>query len=160
TSSGAECAPDLSITNVGTGPYTRGAGFGYTFGISNGGILSTSGVVTVTDTFPAGVLPTAAAGSGWTLSVAGQAVACNRRDVLAGLSSYPNISVVGSVGQTAPNIVADTSTVSGGGDLYLPNDSATDTTTASSVADLSVTSADSPDPVPAGNNLTYTQVVT
>ncbi len=157
--SGAECAPDLNITNVGTGPYVRGLSFSYTLGINNLGTQSTSGVVTVTDTLPAGLVPTTASGTGWQCSVAGQTIACNRSDVLAGLASYPSITLSGTVGQTAPDAVSNTATTSGGSEFYLTNDTATDNTTASSVADLSVASVDSPDPVAANGNITYTQSV-
>jgi uncharacterized repeat protein (TIGR01451 family) len=159
TDSGAECAPDMTITNVGSGPYVRGGSFTYTIGVSNLGNQTTSAVVTMTDTLPTGLVPTTASGTGWLCSVAGQTVACNRSDDLSGGSAYPSITINGSVGQTTLDTIVNTATVNGGGEFYLLNDSATDTTTASSIADVSVTSTDSPDPVNAGSNITYSQVV-
>jgi uncharacterized repeat protein (TIGR01451 family) len=157
---GIECAPDMSISNTGNGPYVRGNSFVYTIGVSNLGSQSSTGVVTVTDTLPPGLVATSATGSGWLCSVTAQTVACNRNDALSGASAYPSITINGTVGQTALDTVVNPATVDGGGEIYLGNDTATDTTTAASIADLSVTGTEAPDPVTAGTNVTYTQMVT
>ncbi len=159
TDAAAECAPDLSTTKTGNGPWIRGNSFSYTLGISNLGIQDTSGVVTLTDTLPLGMVPTTASGSGWLCSTAAQTVACNRSDVLTSGLSYPSVTISGTVGQTTPDAVNNTATASGGSEFYAGNDSATNSSSASSVADVSVTSSDSPDPVAAGGNITYTQTV-
>src|SRR5207248_10450754 len=44
---------------------------------------STSGTVTVADTVPAGLTPTAATGSGWSCGISGQVATCTRSDALA-----------------------------------------------------------------------------
>src|SRR5439155_8368955 len=59
-------------------------------------------------------------------------------------------------GSTITNSAAVTSNTA---DPNNTNDLATDTTTVQNRADLSVTKTDSPDPVLAGNNLTYTITV-
>ena len=50
--------------------------------VSNIGGGPTSGPVTVNDTLPAGLTPTAAAGAGWVCNIAGQTVSCSRSDAL------------------------------------------------------------------------------
>ena len=62
--------------------------------------------------------------------------------------------------QTAPATVTNTATVSGGGEANLLNDMATDVANVVSSADMAVTDVGSPNPVAAGGNITYTQVVT
>ena len=56
--------------------------------------------------------------------------------------------------------MTNTAVVGGGGDANLLNNLATDTANVVSSADMSVTDAGSPNPVAAGANITYTQVVT
>ncbi len=62
--------------------------------------------------------------------------------------------------QSAPATVTNTAVIGGGGEANLLNDTATDTANVVSSADMSVTDAGSPNPVAAGANITYTQVVT
>ncbi len=83
-----------------------------------------------------------------------------RADSLAAASSYPSITLNVSVSQAAPATVTNTAVVGGGGEANLLNDIATDTANVVSSADMSVTDAGSPNPVAAGANITYTQVVT
>ena len=61
--------------------------------MSNTGGSPTSGSVTVTDNVPIGLVPTSAAGTGWTCNVAAQGVTCNRSDPLAPGQSYPAITL-------------------------------------------------------------------
>ena len=90
-----------------------------------------------------------------------QTVSCTRRDCRwPGSSSYPSITINALVAQTAPSMVTNTALVGGGGEINLTNDIATDVASVVSVADLSMTNAASPNPVAAGSNITYTQVVT
>ncbi len=56
--------------------------------------------------------------------------------------------------------MTNTALVTGGGEANLLNDTATDIASVVSTADLSVTDSASPNPVAAGSNITYTQVVT
>ena len=143
------------------GNFTRGLTATYTVPVQN---LSpygpTSGVVTINDTLPAGVTPTSATGTGWSCSVVSQTVSCVRGDSLAGSSSYPSITITANVAQSASATVTNTAMVSGGGEINLANDTATDVATVVSSADMSVTDVGSPNPVTAGNDITYTQVVT
>ena len=62
--------------------------------------------------------------------------------------------------QSAPATITNTGVIGGGGDVSPLNDTGTDVASVGSNADLSVTDAASPDPVAAGGNITYTQIVT
>ncbi|MFI1718017.1 hypothetical protein [Streptomyces litmocidini] len=106
----------LSINKTHSGDFTQGGTGTYTIDVSNAANAGpTSGTVTVTDTLPAGVTPTAASGTGWNCSVSGQTVTCTRTDALAAGSSYPTITVTANVTTSAPCAFSNTATVSGGG---------------------------------------------
>jgi len=159
--SGAACAPDVTILKTHIGNFTRGGTASYTVVVSNVATLGpTSGTVIVNDTLPSGLVPTGASGTGWSCAVAGQTVTCIRSDALAAGAAYPAITINAAVSQNAPATVANTATVSGGGEVNLANDSSTDIATIGSGADLSITNTGVPNPVAAGSNITYTQVVT
>ncbi len=87
-------------------------------------------------------------------------VSCTRSDSLAGGASYPVITVNVNVSQSAPATITNMAVVAGGSDISPLNDTASDAASTASSADLAVTDSDSPDPVAAGSNITYTQVVT
>ena len=159
--SSALCSPDLSITKSHAGVFTRGSTASFTITVSNVSLLgATNGVVTVNDTLPLGLTPISASGTSWTCSVAVQTFSCVRADSLAIGASYPSITINANVLQSAPATVTNTGVVGGGGDANLLNDTATDTANVASSADMSVTDAGAPNPVTAGSNITYTQVVT
>ena len=159
--SSALCSPDLSISKSHVGNFTRGSAASFTVTVSNVSLLgATNGVVTVNDTLPLGLTPISASGTSWTCSVAVQTFSCVRADSLAIGASYPSITINANVIQSAPVTVTNTAVVGGGGDANLLNDTATDTANVVSSADMSVTDAGAPNPVTAGSNITYTQVVT
>jgi uncharacterized repeat protein (TIGR01451 family) len=161
TQSGAQCTPDVTLGKSHVGNFTRGLTASYNVPVSNVSPFGpTSGTVTVNDTLPVGVIPTSASGTGWACSVASQTVSCTDSTVLAPNSSYPPITININVAQTAPSTVTNTAVVSGGSEVNLANDTATDVASVVSVADLSVTNTAAPNPVAAGSNVTYTQVVT
>src|SRR2546429_6462801 len=63
-SSGGECTPDLTIAKSHSGNFVRGATGTYTITASNISLdAASSGLVTVSDTLPAGLTPTAASGT-------------------------------------------------------------------------------------------------
>ncbi len=159
--SSAFCAADMTLSKSHVGNFTRGLTASYTIPTSNVSLYgATSGVVTMNDTLPIGITPTSAIGTGWSCSVSGQTVSCVRNDAVAAAGSYPSITVNVSVQQSAPATVTNTATVGGGGEANVLNDIATDVATVVSSADLAVTNSASPNPVTAGSNITYTQVVT
>ncbi len=157
----ALCTPDMTLAKSHVGNFTRGLTATYTIPVSNiSPYGSTNGTVTVNDTLPLGLIPTSASGTGWSCGIAYQTVSCVDSNVLAANSFYPSITIIANVAPTAPSTVTNTALVSGGGEINLSNDSATDVANVVSVADLSVTNVASPDPVAAGSNITYTQLVT
>src|SRR5205807_6182488 len=114
----------------------------YTITVSNVGAVPTDGsTVTVTDTLPTGLVPTAADNgtiNGWSVSFSGQTVTATRSDVLASGSSYPALTLTVSVANNAPASLINTATVAGGGEVSTANDSASDPTTITQVADLTI----------------------
>jgi uncharacterized repeat protein (TIGR01451 family) len=127
---------DMSITKTHIVPFIQGqTGATYTITVSNTlGPSSSSGTVTVTDTLPTGLTPTAPIGphNGWACSIVGQLLTCTRNDALPMGNSYPAITLTVDVSQTAPASVTNTATVSGGSDSTPGNNSADDLTTIAS----------------------------
>ena len=123
--------PDFLITKSHVGNFTPGqVGATYTITVMNTGTASTAGAVTVTDTVPVGLTPTAAAGSGWGVcSIVAQTVTCIRSDALATGISYPAITLTVTVSATAPATVTNSATVTGGGVTADAADTANDATT-------------------------------
>ena len=131
----------------------------YVISVSNVGASASSGVVTVTETPPAGLTITAISGTGWTCA----APTCTRSDALAAGASYPDISVTTSVGAAvAPGTVTNTAVVAGGGDSSTGNNTATDPTTITAPVagpDLTIAKSHTPSIVNPGGTLTYTVTV-
>jgi uncharacterized repeat protein (TIGR01451 family) len=121
--------PDETIVKSHTGNFTQGGTGTYTITVKNSGGVATSGTVTVTDTLPTGLTPTAASGTGWSCAIAGQTLTCTRSDALAALASYPVITLTANVAANAPASVTNTATVSGGNDGNTANNSSNDPTT-------------------------------
>src|SRR5205085_11265499 len=134
----AQTPPDMTLTKSHAGNFTQGQSGSYTITATNSGQLPTSGTVTVTDTLPTGLTPTAAAGTGWTCSISGQTVTCTRSNVLAAGSSYPAITLSVSVAPNSPLSMTNTASVSGGGETNTGNDTASDPTTVNGVPDVTI----------------------
>ncbi len=86
----------------------------YTITVSNNGPDSTIGLVTVTDTLPAGLTATAIGGTGWSCTLA--TLTCTRSNSLGIGNNYPTITMTVDVAANAPASIINTATVSGGGD--------------------------------------------
>ncbi len=131
--------PDLTIGKSHTGSFSQGqtTGAQYTLSVSNIGSLTTSGTVSVTDTLPTGLTPTAISGTGWVCTLG--TLTCTRGDALAPDSTYPSITLTVSVAGNAPSSVTNIAKVSGGGEVNIANDMASDPTT------ITITSASLPD---------------
>lgn len=112
---------DLTITKTHSGDFHQGdAADTYTINVNNIGSGPTSGAVTVTDTLPAGLAPTAADNgtiNGWTLTTNGQTITATRSDALAPGGSYPALPLTVSVDNNAPSSLTNTAAVAGGGKL-------------------------------------------
>jgi LPXTG-site transpeptidase (sortase) family protein len=134
--------PDMTIAKSHADPFVRGSTTAtYTLTATNSGGGASTGTVTVTDTLPAGLTPTAIAGSGWTCPApVGQTVSCTRADAIAAGASYPPIRVTVTILLTAPSTVTNVATVSGGGESNSANDTASDPSNIISLAGLPNTS--------------------
>jgi len=123
--------PDLAIAATHVGSFSqRDAADTVNLTISNVGTVSSSGTVTVTDTLPTGLTPTAANTgtiNGWSVSTSGQTVTATRSDVLAATTAFAVLPITVSVTNTATSSLSNTASVSGGGETNLGNDSSTDT---------------------------------
>ena len=93
--------------------------------------MSISGPVTVNDTLPVRLTPTAAVGAGWVCNIAAQVVSCTRADALNAEASYPAITLTVNVAPAAPRSLTNTAHVSGGGEINTANNTASDITTIS-----------------------------
>jgi uncharacterized repeat protein (TIGR01451 family) len=117
--------PTLAISNTHIGDFYQGqVGAQFTITVSNVGTGALNGLVTVTDTLPAGLTATAMAGSGWDCVLGSRT--CARSDGLATTSSYPEIRLTVNVAIDAPASVVNVATVTGGGTTE--NATADDTT--------------------------------
>jgi len=133
---------DLTITKNHSGNFVQGqTGATYTISVTNSGGTATSGTVTVTDTLPASLTPTAISGTGWTCTLA--TLTCTRGDTLAAAASYPAITLTVNVASSAPASVTNTAKVSGGGETNTSNDTANDITTINTPPDLTITKSHS-----------------
>ncbi len=118
---------DLSIAKTHSGTFVQGqADATYGITVSNAGPGATAGTVTVVDTLPAALNPTAIFGSGWACTLL--TLTCTRSDVLAPGANYPTIVLVVDVSISAPASVINVATVSGGGDATPANGTASDVT--------------------------------
>ena len=71
--------PDLTIAKTHTGNFSQGqTGATYTITVRNAGGVGTTGAITVTDTLPSGLTPTAFSGADWTCTVAAALVHAQR----------------------------------------------------------------------------------
>jgi uncharacterized repeat protein (TIGR01451 family) len=152
---------DLAITKTdGVTSKVPGTTTTYTIVVSNNGPSSVTGA-TVADTFPAtlsGVTYTSVAAGGATGNTASGSGNINDIvDMPAGSSI--TYTATGTIDAAATGSLVNTATVTTPGGVTDPtpgNNSATDTDTLTGESDLSVSKSDAPDPVTAGNNITYT----
>ncbi|MEO8276651.1 MAG: hypothetical protein ABI639_10540, partial [Thermoanaerobaculia bacterium] len=155
---------DLSVTKVDTpDPVTAGGNITYTITVANAG-PSSAATVALSDTLPAGTtfVGLTSAG-GWSCSTpaigVGGTVTCNNASFATGNAVFTLVVQAGG-SVTAGTVISNTAAVtSPTADPNSGNESATATTTVVGSADLSVTKVDTPDPVVAGSDLTYTITV-
>jgi uncharacterized repeat protein (TIGR01451 family) len=152
---------DLSITKTnGTATEVPGTTTTYTIVVANSGPSSVVGAA-VADTFPAaltGVTFTSVAAGGATGNTASGSGNINDTVNIpaGGMITY---TVTGTINPAATGTLSNTATVTppmSFADGNPGNNSATDTDTLNPQSNLSVVKSDSPDPVAAGTNLTYT----
>jgi uncharacterized repeat protein (TIGR01451 family) len=174
TQSGSYCAgADLAVTNSGTpNPVLAGPGPGniitYTQSVTNNGPFDALNAV-FSETIPANATFQSLSfpgGSGWSCvtPAVGSAgtISCTNPDVANAASTTFTVGVAVSTGVAVGTVITDVDNVTAGNsDPNLTNNSATVQTTvgSSTTADLSITNTAAPNPVIAGNNITYTVVV-
>jgi uncharacterized repeat protein (TIGR01451 family) len=162
---GAATTANLAVTNVGTpNPVVQGNNITYTVTVTNNGPGNATNV-SLSETQPANTsfvsIAVASGTTGWACS--GSTYSCNIGSFPVGSST--TFTVVAAVGGAVPSgtVITDTATVTASTiDPNPSNNFATVTTivAASGQADLGVTKTGTPNPVLAGNNITYTIVVT
>jgi uncharacterized repeat protein (TIGR01451 family) len=145
-------AADLSLTKSDSpDPVQAGELLTYTLGVSNAGPHDATGT-TLTDTLPGGVLYESAIPTQGTCSEASGTVTCALGTIANGANASVEVKVRPQEGGQITNQAAIGSDV---GDPDTGNNSASAETTVAPVADLALTKGDSPDPVLAGELLTY-----
>ncbi len=125
--------PDLAITKTHQGDFTPRLPGTYTITVTNVGTIATAnGLLTVSDTLPRGLTPTAASGTNWNCSISANPpirATCNRdAGSLAPGSSYPPITLTVDVAADTPSSVTNIVDVSGISDANPNNNSASDVT--------------------------------
>lgn len=119
---------DLAISLAHTGDFTQGdTGRTYTITVTNSGTAATTGIVSVTNTLPPGLVAADLSGTGWTADLGN--LTCTRSDTLAAGDSYPPITLTVKVQTNAPTSVTNLAVVSGGGESITSNNTASDPTT-------------------------------
>ena len=120
---------NMTVVKTHTGTFFAGQqGAVFNITASNMGSASTSGVVTVTDSLPAGFVLAGVTGEGWSCSAAGgQSASCTRADSLGVGAAYPVIQVSVNVASSATGSLTNLAQVAGGGDIDTSNNNATDT---------------------------------
>ncbi len=160
TATAVGAAADLSVTQTDApDPVLAGQNVTYVVSVSNAG-TSTADLVTVVDTLPGGTTHASAGGTGWSCSHSSGVVTCTRPSLAVG--SAPTITIVATVSPSVASGTVLTNNVSVSaltGDPNTGNNSFPIGTTVNTGADLAITKADNPDPVIAGENLTYTITV-
>jgi uncharacterized repeat protein (TIGR01451 family)/CSLREA domain-containing protein len=150
---------DVSITqSVSPDPVTVGVELDYTVTVSNDG-RDTATLVTVVDNLPAGVTFLSADPSQGSCGESSGTVTCSLGSLLDDASATVVVRVIPST----PGTIENNATVSAKETDPVPaNNTATEHTLVGSTGstDLSISQADSPDPVPIGGDLLYTISVT
>ena len=125
-------APDLWAALTHSGTFAQGDAIGdtVTINVYNSGNASTSGTVTAVATLPTGITPSASnvgTISGWSVAVSGQTVTATRSDALAQGSGYTSLPLAVTVTSgAATSGLTNSVAVSGGGEVYTGNDTASD----------------------------------
>ncbi|MFN7989493.1 MAG: lamin tail domain-containing protein [Thermoanaerobaculia bacterium] len=152
---------DLAVTKTDTpDPVTAGTNLTYTVTVTNAG-PDAAASASFSDTLPAGTtfvsLPAVVGWSCTTPAVGGTGtVSCSNPSFAVGSAVF-TLTVAVDPAVAAGTLLSNTATAtSTTADPNAANNSGTATTTVATSADISVTKVDTPDPVIAGSNVTYT----
>jgi len=160
---GPTSGADVTISKTHAGSFTAGqAGATYTITVTNVGTAATSGLITVLDTLPSGLIATSMGGPGW--SCVFDTLSCFRSNVLTPGASAPAITLTVNVASNAPGSVANVARVSGGGDRNTGKNTANDVTSISGGAggspDLAISKAHTGNFSQGQNGAAYSITVT
>ncbi|HXU10682.1 MAG TPA: hypothetical protein VN898_01845, partial [Candidatus Binatia bacterium] len=145
-------APVMNISKTDApDPVAAGSNITYTISYSNTGNMNATGVV-ITDTIPTNTSFVSATGGG---TLAAGVVTWNIGNVAAGASSSVQL-VVAVTSPLANGTVITNGTYSIDSTQTAPTSGAAVTTTVTSAPVVNISKTDSPDPVNAGSNITYT----
>lgn len=117
--------PDLTLSMTHTGNFVPSGSGTFTLIAHNSGDTPTSGIVTLTDNLPTGLVATALSGGGWSCSLS--SVTCTRSDSLPAGGSYPAVFLVVSIAPDSPGAVTNSASATGGGETVIGNDFASET---------------------------------
>jgi len=149
---------NLQLTKTGPGTASAGTDISYTITVKNLGPDSAT-APTLTDAIPTNTTFVSLTASGWSCS-GGATRTCTRNSDMANGDTDTITLTVHILSAPATCSIKNTASVSSStSDPAGGNNSDSATTTISNCADVAVTKADSPDPVTAGANLTYTITV-
>lgn len=161
---------DLAIAKTsGPGPYVAGENVVWSLVVTNNGPSDAQPDITVTDVLPDSVELVTATGDGWVCSDTptgtpgfSDTVTCVRAAALAATADADPISIVARIlPDSGPGSIANTATVSGTTlDPDLTNNSDDDEITVVDEADVRIDKTVAASPVRAGENVTFTIVVT
>jgi len=151
---------DLVLTKTDSpDPVTAGNNLTYTITVTNNG-PDVASSASWSDTIPAGTtFVSLSAVAGWSCTTpavgANGTITCNNASMAVGSSVF-TLTVNVAASTTAGTVLTNNATVtSAAGEANPGDETGTATTTVAASSDLSLTKTDSPDPVTAGNNLTY-----
>lgn len=117
--------PSLRISR--SGPLAPGGSGSYALTVTNDGLQTEPGPLTIVSTLPAGLSHTSHSGSGWSCNRAGQVLTCTRSGALSAGASAPDLTVNVGVSSGASGTLTLAATVSGtGGDSNVENNTALD----------------------------------
>jgi uncharacterized repeat protein (TIGR01451 family) len=150
---------DLGIVKTDSpDPVAAGGTLTYTLLVTNNGPSLATGV-TVADTLPAGLTFVSGTATQGTVSATNGTVTAILGNLAAGDSA--TITLTTSVAGSLQGEIVNTASVSGNEtDTEPDNDTSSQTTQVVPRIDLQIVKSDTPDPVVAGENLTYTLLVT
>lgn len=121
---------DPALTMTRSGPLSPGGAASYTLTVTNLGVKSEPGPLSIVNTLPANVTFASASGSGWVCinnQPATGKVTCTRAGAIAAGTAAPTLTLNVNVGVAASGVLTNSATVSGtGGDGNLSNNTATD----------------------------------
>lgn len=157
---GTDVSSDLGIKKSHTGDATAGENLDFSLVVTNHGSSDNPGPVTVTDAIPDGMSFVSTSGSGWNCDHSGQDVTCTRNSGLGAGNSDTVTLTVHVAHDAGPAVLTNHANVaSTTPDPDPSNNTDTDDVTVNDSTEISVTKTASPSTVLAGNQVTYTLVV-